>query len=394
MRSLTLPQARRIALAAQGLAGPRPAGRVDVRHFRRVIGRLHVIQLDSVIVAVRAHYMPFFSRLGSYDRDRLDEWINGPEVFEYWGHEASFMSTDDYSLLRYRMKDMEPWGRALKLLADNPRYIDSIYREVARKGPLTVSDLDNPGSRTGPWWGYHNGKTALEWLNAAGRITTRGRDYTFKSVYDLSSRAIPAEARQHRFGRAEAQRRLLLKAAQAHGVGTAADLADYYRIRVPEARPLLEKLAASGRLQEVTVQGWKDQAYLHPDAVLPRRVTGARLLSPFDSLIWARPRVSRLFGFDYRIEIYVPKPQRQYGYYVYPFLLDGELVGRVDLKADRKAGLLRAPGAFVEPGRPVERVAGELAVELKLMAGWLGLDGVAVGRRGNLATDLRRRIRS
>ena len=394
MRSLTLPQARRIALAAQGLASPRPQGRVDVRHFRQVMDRLHVIQLDSVIVAVRTHYMPFFSRLGSYDRDRLDEWINGPEIFEYWGHEASFMSTDDYPLLRYRMKSMEPWGRALKLLKDDPAYIQSIYREVARAGPLTVSELDNPGSRTGPWWGYHNGKTALEWLNAAGRITTRGRDRTFKSVYDLSTRAIPREARQQRFGRAEAQRRLLLKAAQSHGVGTAADLADYYRIRVPEARPLLEKLTTSGRLQEVKVEGWKEPAYLHPDAVLPRQTIGARLLSPFDSLIWMRPRVSRLFGFDYRIEIYVPQPQRKYGYYVYPFLLDGELVGRVDLKADRKAGLLRVPGAFLEPDRASGWVAGELAVELKLMAGWLGLDGVAVGRRGNLGADLRRELSS
>lgn len=392
MRSLTVHQARRLALAAQGLAKPRPPGRVDVRHFRQVMARLHAVQLDSVIVAVRAHYMPFFSRLGPYDRQHLDDWINGPEVYEYWGHEASFMATADYPLLRYRMKDMEPWGRALKLLKDNPEYIDAIYREVARKGPLTVSDLENPGSRTGPWWGNHNGKTALEWLNAAGKITTRGRDRTFKSVYDLTSRAIPGEARRPRLGRSEAQRRLLLKAAQAHGVGTAADLADYYRIRVPEARPLLEKLAASGQLERVSVEGWKDPAYLHPDALLPRRVTGARLLSPFDSLIWARPRVARLFDFEYRIEIYVPAPQRQFGYYVYPFLLDGELVGRVDLKADRKAGVLRVPGAFVEEGRPLDRVAGALAKELELMAEWLGLDGVAVGRKGNLASDLRRRL--
>ena len=394
MRSLTLPQARRIALAAQGLAEPRPQGRIDVRHFRRVMGRLHAIQLDSVIVAVRAHYMPFFSRLGTYDRDRLDQWINGPEIFEYWGHEASFMPTADFPLLRYRMKAMEPWDRALKLLEDDPTYIESIYREVRRKGPLTVSDLDDPGSRTGPWWGYHNGKTALEWLNAAGRITTRGRDHAFKCIYDLSSRAIPSAAREQRWGRAAAQRRLLVKAAQAHGVGTAADLADYYRIRVPEARPLLEKLAAAGELDEVAVEGWKDVAYLHPNAVLPRRTSGARLLSPFDSLIWTRPRVSRLFGFDYRIEIYVPQPQRRYGYYVYPFLLDGELVGRVDLKADRKAGVLRVPGAFIEPNCPAQRVPAELAKELELMAGWLGLGGVVVGRRGNLASDLRGRLRS
>ena len=392
MRSLTLPQARRIALAAQGLAGPRPQGRVDVRHFRQVMGRLHAIQLDSVIVAVRAHYMPFFSRLGSYDRDKLDTWINGPEVFEYWGHEASFMPITDFPLLHYRMKAMEPWGRARKLLKEDPAYIESIYREVSRKGPLTVSDLENPGSRTGPWWGYHNGKTALEWLNAAGRITTRGRDHAFKSIYDLSSRAILSEARQPRLGREEAQRRLLTKAARAHGVGTPADLADYYRIRVPEARPLLEKLTTAGELVEVAVEGWRDPAYLHPQAVLPRRVSGARLLSPFDSLIWMRPRVSRLFGFDYRIEIYVPQPQRKFGYYVYPFLLDGELVARVDLKADRKAGLLRVPGAFLEEDHPAGKVAGALGDELALMAEWLGLDGLAVGRRGNLANDLRARL--
>lgn len=390
MRTLSLPQARRIALAAQGFARARPSGSVDVRHFRRVLRHTHLIQLDSVNVAVRAHYMPAFSRIGAYDRTRLDAWINGTETFEYFAHEASVLPTSDLPLLRHRMEAMKPWRRVRPLLEEHPEYFEEVYREVAERGPLTVSDLSDPGSRTGPWWGHGKGKVALDWLYVTGRLTIRGRTPNFVSIYDLPERVFPPELRTARIEPHEAHREMLLRAAGAHGVATLAELADYYRLSNPAARPRVEELVAAGLLEAVAVEGWQSPAYLHPEARIPRRIAGRALLAPFDPLIWFRPRVERLFGFRYRIEIYVPQPQRQYGYYVYPFLLDGELVARVDLKADRHNGVLRVPGAFVEDGQRASRVARELAAELHLMAQWLGLDEVHVARRGNLAVELHR----
>ncbi|NNF87475.1 MAG: winged helix-turn-helix domain-containing protein [Acidimicrobiia bacterium] len=388
MRTLTLPQARRIALAAQGFAESRPTGRIDVRHFRRVIDRINLLQLDSVNVAVRAHYMPPFSRLGPYDRSALDAWINGPEMFEYLGHVASVMPADDLPMLRHRMRGRKQYPRTKTELDKHPEYFEQVYEEVAERGPLTVSDLSDPGSRTGPWWGHGRGKIALDWLYVTGRLTICGRTPNFVSIYDLPERVFPPELLDRELSGEEAHREMLLRGARAHGIGTLADLADYYRIT--RAGPRLTELVEDGRLEEVAVEGWDQPAYLHPEARLPRRITGRALLSPFDSLVWFRERTERLFGFHYRIEIYVPEPKRRYGYYVYPFLLDDEIVARVDLKADRKAGVLRAPGVFVEDGRDPGRVASELAAELQLMAGWLGLDEVHVSNRGNLSGALRR----
>lgn len=390
MRTISLPQARRITLAAQGLTGARPSGAVDIRHFRRVVGLINLIQLDSVNVAIRAHYMPVFSRIGSYDRARLDAWVNGHELFEYFAHEASVVPTSDLPMLRHRMAAMKPWRRVRPLLKDHPEYFEQVYREVAEHGPLTVSELSDPGSRTGPWWGHGKGKVALDWLYLSGRLTIRGRTPTFVSIYDLPERVFPPQLLTEELPQEHAHRAMLLRAAQSHGVGTVADLADYYRLSNREASPRLHELAASGALEEVHVEGWRGPVYLHPNARLPHRIQGAALLAPFDPLIWFRPRVERLFGFRYRIEIYVPEPQRRYGYYVYPFLLDGELVGRVDLKADRPAGVLRVPGAFIEDGHDRVRVARELAGELRLMAAWLGLTEVHVARKGNLAAALQK----
>lgn len=391
MRRLSNDQARRIALAAQGFGVPRPTGRIDRRHFRRVIKRIGLLQLDSVNVLQRSHYLPMWSRLGGYSIEALDRFTaHSGEMFEYWGHEASLLPVERYPLLRWRMEEMEPWRRVQGVIGDNPGYVDSVKKEIAAHGPLTVSELRDAGDRTGPWWGHGKGKTALDWLFAKGLITAY-RNGNFGRIYDLPERVI---GREHidspAVPKPEAYRRLLLSAARHHGVGTAGDLADYYRLHRPTARQVVTELAADGELHQVEVEGWRHPAFLDPGAKLPRVVRGASLLSPFDSLIWERDRTERVFGFRYRIEIYVPRPKRTYGYYVLPFLMDGELVGRVDLKSDRKNGQLLVLGSYYEEGRDPQRVASRLAAELRSMSEWLGLGEVAIGRRGNLATALRR----
>ncbi len=380
-----------MALAAQGFNRARPSGRVDTRHFRRLIDQLGAVQLDSVNVFTRTHYMPFFSRLGPYDRNRLDAYAaGGGEIFEYWGHEASWLPLDTQPLFRWRMADTRRWGRVSRVLEENPGYVEAVHEHVLEAGPLSVSDLEDPGARTGPWWGYGKGKIALEWLFSKGKITAF-RSPEFRRLYIGLEKYLPRPILDHPTpARDEAQKALLVRAARAHGVGTAQDLADYYRIRPPEARPLLELLADEGRLRRVEVPGWKPPVYAHPEATIPRSISGRALLSPFDSLIWARERTERLFDFRYRIEIYVPEPKRVHGYYVLPFLLDGDLVARVDLKSERKAGFLHVKGAYAEPDVDKARVARELAAELRDVAAWLGLQGVQLGRRGNLIRDLRK----
>ena len=391
MRRLTIDQARRIALGAQGFADPRPKGRVDARHFRRVVDRIGLVQLDSVNVFSRTHYMPFFSRLGIYDRSTLDAWLWGSgEMFEYWGHEASLIPVQDHNLWRWRMNGTFNWTRLETMRREHPEYLDQVLEQVRDRGPLKTADLHDPGQRDGSsMWGWSKGKVALEALFMGGRVTTAHRP-NFTRMYDLSERVIPdqhfdAEGLE----REEAQSILLLKAARSMGVAAAADLADYHRIRMPEARPLIERLAAAGDLVEVEVEGWGRNAYLHPEARQPRRVKGRALLSPFDNLVWYRDRVERLWDFHYRIEIYVPEPKRVYGYYVLPFLLDEELVARVDLKTDRKKGSLLVKGVFAEPGVDPARVAREIRAELELTALWLGLNDVVVGHGGDLADAVR-----
>ena len=391
MRTLTIDQARRFALGAQGFTDPRPTGRVDVRHFRRVVDRIGLVQLDSVNVFSRTHYMPFFSRLGPYDRAALDAWLWGSgEMFEYWGHEASLIPVQDHYLWRWRMNGKFDWARIEQMREEHPEYLDQVLEQVRDRGPLKAADLHDPGQRDGTsMWGWSKGKVALEALFVGGRVTTAHRP-NFTRLYDLSERVI---GHQHLemtgLEREEAQSVLLVKAARSMGVATAADLADYPRIKIPEARPLIERLADEGELVAVEVEGWDRIAYLHPEATLPRKVEGRALLSPFDNLVWHRARIERLWDFHYRIEIYVPEPKRVYGYYVLPFLLDGDLVARVDLKTDRKAGSLLARGVFAEPGVDVARVGRELREELELTASWLGLNDVVVGRAGDLAGAVR-----
>ena len=386
-------EARSIALAAQGFADRPPAGRVDSRHFDRLFDRVKVVQLDSVNVAVRTHYMPAFSRLGPYPRERFDAYAYGRRrLFEAWGHVASLLPVEHYPLLRHRMEDAR--SRSIRSFGRERRsYVEEICREVADRGSLAVSDLRDQGrNRSRPWWGRSDGKLALEWLFATGRLAASRRG-NFTRVYDLAERVIPeqvlaAPAPEER----DAQRELLCLAARAHGIGGAGDLADYYRIRMPQARPLLRELVEEGELLEASVEGWSRPAYLHRDARTPRRIDANALLSPFDSLIWFRERTERLFGFRYRIEIYVPEPERQYGYYVFPFLTGDTLAARVDLKSDRARGALLVRGAYLEEGSDAGAVAGELATNLEAMAAWLELDEVIVGRRGNLASPLRRAV--
>lgn len=386
---LTRAQARRIALAAQGFTGRKPPGRIDSRHYDRLLRHVKLLQLDSVNVAVRAHYMPAFSRLGPYPRDQLDEYAyRKSRLFEGWGHMASLLPMENYPLLRHRMEAARPWPQLEGLIEENRAYVDSVRDQVATRGPLTVSDLDDGGDRNGPWWGLSRGKVALEWLFRNGSLAAT-RTGNFTRVYDLAERVIPRRILNLPApSRPDAQREMLRLSAEAHGVGTLADLADYYRIKVPEARPRVQELVEEGTLNETSIEGWPQPAYMHADARLPRRTDATAIISPFDSLVWFRDRTERLFDFLYRIEIYVPKPKRQYGYYVYPFLHNGELVARVDLKADRSNGVLLVQASYLEKGRDAGEVSAALAVELTSMAEWLGLRHVSAGPRGDLSGPL------
>ncbi|MFV0258246.1 MAG: winged helix-turn-helix domain-containing protein [Acidimicrobiales bacterium] len=387
--SVSAASARRIALAAQGFTDRRPTGRVTVRHFRRVMDRMAVLQLDSVTVLCRSHYLPVLARLGPYDRDALDRYLyRSGEHFEFLAHEAAIAPQRLHPHLRHRM-GVTRWKRAQQLEADHPGYIDAVEAEVADRGPLTVSDLSEAGERTGPWWGYSDGKIALEHLYRSGRLAIAQRLPGFVIAYDLPDRVIEADALAAPDLDAGAARVDLIRiAARSHGIGTAHDMADYFRIRMGAARPAIDALVASGELQPVAVAGWAEPAYLHAEAARPRRVRARALLSPFDPVVWFRPRAERLFGFRYRIEIYVPADQRVHGDYVLPFLLDDDLAARVDLKADRKRGRLLVRGSYLESGRDAGRVGPELVAALAEMATWLDLGTIEIEPRGDLAPTL------
>jgi uncharacterized protein YcaQ len=393
MRRIRPDMARRIALAAQGLARASEPGRRDRRHFRKLFGRIGLLQLDSVNVVARSHYLPAYARLGAYSRAALDDYTShSGEVFEYWGHAASLLPARLYPVFEWRREEIGRSEWADKFEQQHPGYLDVVYEEIAEYGPLSVGELSDPGARTGPWWGHGRGRRALDRLFLSGRIATR-RDHKFGRVYDLPHRLIAREYFEAEPpSRDDAYRLLLDLSARHHGIGTAHDLADYYRLKVSLARPILTAMVRAGGLEEVEVPGWKGPVYLHPEATQARRVEGAVLLSPFDPVVWERDRAERLFGFQYRIEIYVPEPKRVYGYYVLPFLLDGELVARVDLKAHRDRGVLEARGTYLEDGHDKARVAEAMAATLHAMSEWLGLGDVTVDNNGNLAVALRRAL--
>ena len=390
--------ARRIALAAQGFAGPRPPGPVGARQLGRTFDRLGVVQIDSVNVLSRSHYLPAFSRLGAYPRGTLDAVAGDrSQRFEYWAHEASLLPVGLHPFLRWRMAAAEQhaWGNMVRLQRERPGYVAEVLDRVRAAGPLKASELLEPKpSRSGTMWNWHAGKVALEWLFFTGALTARARTPSFERVYDLTERVLPAAVVSAPTpDRAEAMRELIRVAVRALGVGTEKDLRDYFRLAPADARTAIAELADAGELQPVDVVAWNRPAWLDPEARRPRWIRARALLSPFDSLVWERPRVERIFGFSYRLEIYTPAAKRVHGYYVLPFLLGDQLVARADLKADRQAGRLRVQAVHAEEGVHPGLVADALGDELRLMADWLELEGVEVSGVGDLAPELGRVLR-
>lgn len=364
-----------------------------------VLDRIRLLQLDSVSVLTRAHYLPVFSRLGPYPRPLLDDaaWAHPVRRFrplvEYWAHEASLIPARDWPLLRSGAKKPGWWQGYAALAARKPELVSAVLAAVKEHGPVGAAALERKiggvaRATPGSWWNRTDTKRICEWLFGIGELTT-GTRRGFERLYDLPERVLPADVLDRRVSADEGARELIARAGAALGVATEPDLRDYYRLRPESSRQAVGELVDAGVLAPVLVEGWRAPAYLHWEARTPRRITGAALLCPFDPLIWSRARTQRLFGFRYRIEIYVPQHRRSHGYYVLPFLLDGQLVARVDLKADRSAGLLRVPGAFAEPGlADTSRVVVELAMALREMAEWLELDGIAPGERGDLVPAL------
>lgn len=417
-RVLSLPEARHLAIASQGF-GARPAS-PNTRDIRKLAATIHALQIDSVNVLARAQYVPAYARLGPYPAAILDDLAyTKRELFEYWGHAACLIPVALHPLLRYRMHRNE----ALEYMASKRgAYTQRVYDEVADRGPLAASELTDPGKRSGKWWGWGNGKAALEYLFDSGLLAIAARR-RFERLYDLAERVIPASVLNASAPPAEeAMKQLIVLGAQACGVGTGTDITGYFMVdgwhdrqpRIPPwerppangrsqrakpiAKRLLAELVEEGRLLTCEVDGWSEPAYLHPAARVPRPAADASgdtpraLVTPFDSLVWERSRIDRLFGMKYTIEIYTPPEKRVYGYYVFPFLLGDTLVGRCDLKADRQRGVLLVKAAHLEPNQRASTVAPHLAAELRTMQRWLALDGIDVTPHGDLAPALRRAL--
>lgn len=390
---ISIPLARRIALAAQGFDEPRPSLPVQKRHFTRTVNRLGLLQIDSVSAVVRAHYMPLFSRLGPYPMQLLEEAASRKprRLFEYWAHEASFLPVEMWPLMQWRMARAAKGEGIYKGIAafgrEKEGFIREILQEVKTRGPIAASDIDgHKGS--GGWWGWSEAKHAFEWLFWAGRITTASRR-GFERLYDLPERVIPKDILARPVpSESDAQRELLRIAAKALGIGTAACLRDYFRQSPEAAKAHIPELVEAGDIRPIEVNGWNhQQVYIHKDAKAPRKIEARALLAPFDPLVFERTRAERLFDFFYRIEIYTPAEKRQHGYYVLPFLLGEALVARIDVKADRPAGVLRVHAAFAEEGAPKDTAA-HLADELRLLQQWLGLERIEVTPAGDLGPDL------
>ena len=388
--SLSPATARRVALAAQGFGRPVPST-VGTRQLKGALARLSVLQLDSVNVYERSHYLPLFARLGHYDKSDLDRitFAARSEYTEYWAHEAALIPVTDWPLFRWRMQfwrdyyatHPEAW------MHSNDAHIAWVKAELAEKGPLAASQIEDDSRRgkTG-WWDWSDTKRALEYLFRVGDVVSAGR-IRFERTYALPEQKIPLAVLNQEIPEADAVRELLRKSAVAHGVGTVRDLADYYRVKQAPAKAAIDDLVEAGELLPVTVPGWKATGYLHRDARIPRRIETTALLSPFDPVVWERARAERMFGFHYRIEIYTPAEKRVFGYYTLPLLIDDQLVGRIDLKSDRQGRVLRVQSAWREGAHHVDL---ERVVELlRRIAAWQGLDGIAVAERGDLAGDLR-----
>lgn len=396
--SLSIGEARRVALEAQQFLSAGAAPRSG-KALADMVRRLGVVQMDSVNVLVRSHYLPVFSRRGDYkstllERAAYDERL----LFEYWGHEASLLPIESYPLFRWRMDDARQgvgtWGRLKRYATSHQDLVKGAIEQIRERGPLGASELTDAGKSKGSWWGWSQGKEILEWLFWIGDVTT-ARRRNFERLYDLPERVLPEAVRNAPVPtRESAQRELMMIGARAMGVATARDLRDYFRLPAKEAAARLSELVEEGKLLPVSVEGWKQQGYLHHAAKIPRAskvAAVAALLSPFDSLIWERQRTERLFDFHFRLEIYTPMHKRLHGYYVLPLLLGDRIVGRVDLKSERQSGQLQVKGGSVEPGVAPARVVEPLAKRLSELAKWLGLENYAVtSRKGELMHALKK----
>lgn len=392
MEAISRDEARRIALSAQGFEESQPK-KPGFEDMKRVIDRLRLIQIDSVNVLVRAHYMPFFSRLGPYRREMLDELAYREHyLFEQWAHVANFIPAADYPLFHHQLAEGRHWRRRT-LSPQRQAYFETILEQVRASGPVVTGEMRGEGAGgTKGWWGWSDAKVGLEYQFAFGRLAVKERR-NFARVYDLAERVFPAEMLAGGPPREEAHRQWMRNSLRALGVATLQDLADYYRMKVGEVRPRLAELVDSGEARRVTVEGWRDAAYLAPGIDHAPDMRPRAILNPFDNLVWDRARTERLFDFFYRIEIYTPSAKRVHGYYVLPFMNDGRLVARIDLKANRQAGSLQVQAAHLEPGAAAGKSASALASELKRMARWLELERIEVADRGDLAGKLRQHFR-
>jgi uncharacterized protein YcaQ len=399
VQTLSPALARRVALAAQGFGRPTPAVPATppgIRQLGALVERLALLQIDSVNVLERSHYLPAFSRLGGYDKAQLDRLSQGanPRLTEYWVHEASLIPVADWPLFRWRMQAYRNAATAADghWSQDNAAMLAWLKAELAANGPMPASAIEHDANtKRGPWWGWSDVKIGLETLFRWGDLVSAGRS-RFERVYALPEQVFPTELLDRFVPAADAHRALIAQAARAHGIGTVKDLADYFRLRTEPTRAAIAELEDAGELLPVEVPGWgrngaPGAAWLHRDARLPRRIDAAAVLSPFDPVVWERARALRMFDFHYRIEIYTPKEKRQFGYYVLPVLLGDTLVGRVDLKNDRQAGVLRVQASWAEPGAPADTAA-RLAEVLRRTAAWQGLGDIEVVPRGTLAAGL------
>jgi len=393
---LSASEARRIALAAQGFDHERPTGRANVRHFRRVIASLGLLQLDYVNVLMPAHFLILWSRLGPYDRRRFERFAyDSGELTEQWAHEASIVPTSAWPLLEYRRKAHKIGSHnPIRKLRGRTSYLDAVLEQVQRDGAITANDLPEvagPKRKPGDW---HRSipRRALEFHFATGALAVANRLTNFQRVYDLPERVLPEEHLSRDIPEEDARRELIARAARSLGVATLKDLADYYRMSARDIVALVQDLVDAGTLSTVSVEGWRETGYLSNAARLPRRIAGASLLSPFDPVVWFRPRAERLFDFHYRIEIYMPAAQRKWGYYVLPFRLGEDIVARVDLKADRQSGKLLVLAAYEEPGTDRSSCIGHLARELRALSAWLDLDDIRVTRMNEFSRSLAKAI--
>jgi len=382
-------------LAAQGFDRPRPQREVGIRDLQRLIDTLGQFQMDTINVVARAHYLPAYSRLGPYDTAVLDRCSQSSprRLFEYWGHAASLIDVRLQPALRFRMDraDSEAWGGMRRIALEQPELVARVRDEVMTRGPIVAREIDHDEQRRRDNWGWNwsSVKTALEWLFWCGEITPAYRNSQFERAFDLPGRVLPRDVLETPTPLpADAVRTLVARSARALGVGTLACFADYFRLTRAQTAQAVAELEDTGELERVQVECWRQPAWLWRETRAPRRIPARALLAPFDSMVFERGRLRSLFGFDYAIEIYVPEHKRRYGYYVYPFLLGDRFVARVDLKADRGAGVLRVRSAWGEPGTDGQAVARELGDELRTMADWLGLDDIVVEPRGDLAGAL------